>query len=362
MPAYKDKKGKWFSQYSVKMPNGKFKGVTKRGFETKREALDWENDERRKAKGTLDMPFKDFVQLYYEYIQNRIKVSTLYMKKNIIETHIVPYFKNKSVNQIEVKDIIDWQNYIIKNNGFKKSYLKTLHSQLTAILNHAVRFYKLSSNPAIQVGNMGTNKEIKMQFWTKEEYEKFSEVMKDDPMYYYIFQCLYYLGLREGELLAVEATDIDFVKKEFNVSKTYYRLNGKEFVTSPKTPQSNRKISIPDFLCDELKDYLKLVYEPVDGCNRIFPTNKSTLNKKLKKGAKLAGVKQIRVHDLRHSHVSLLVELGFSISAIAERCGHSSSDITFRYAHLFPNTQNKIASKLNEINKEEEDDDVNTRQ
>ena len=356
MPAYKDKNGKWFSQYSVKTPDGKFKGITKRGFETKREALDWESDERKKVKGTLDMPFEDFVQLYYEYVQNRIKVSTSFMKKKIVEKHIIPYFKNKSVNQIEVKDIIDWQNYIIKNNNFKKSYLKTIHSQLTAILNHAVRFYRLPVNPAIQVGNMGTNKEISMQFWTKDEYLKFAEVMKDDPMFYYMFECLYYLGLREGELLAAEASDIDFDKKVFTVSKTYYQLNGKEYTTSPKTPQSNRKISIPDFLCDELKDYLELVYEPVNGCNRIFPTNKSTLNSKLKKGAKRAGVKQIRVHDLRHSHVSLLVELGFSISAIAERCGHSSSDITFRYAHLFPNTQNKIADKLNEISKEEDDD------
>lgn len=356
MSAYKDKNGKWYVQYSIKSIDGKFKGVTKRGFATKREAQEWESENKRKTNGSLGMKFEQFVQLYFDYCKNRIKLSTWYMKKNIIETHILPYFKDKNLNEIETKDIIDWQNYIIQNNGFKKSYLKTIHSQLTAILNHAVRFYKLPINPAIQVGNMGTNKEIKMQFWTNEEYAKFAEEMKDDPMFYYAFQCLYYLGLREGELLAAEASDIDFDKKEFNVSKTYYRLNGKEYVTSPKTTQSNRKISIPDFLCDELKDYLELVYEPIDGCSRIFPTNKSTLATKLKKGAKLAGVKQIRVHDLRHSHVSLLIELGFSISAIAERCGHSSSDITYRYAHLFPNTQNKIAAKLNEINKENEND------
>ena len=356
MSAYKDKNGKWYVQYSVKGIDGKFKGITKRGFVTKREAQEWESENKRKTKGSLNMKFGQFVQLYLDYCKNRIKLSTWYMKMNIIETHILPYFKEKNLNEIETKDIIDWQNYIIKNNGFKKSYLKTIHSQLTAILNHAVRFYRLPVNPAIQVGNMGTNKEIKMEFWTNEEYAKFAEVMKDDPMFYYAFQCLYYLGLREGELLAAEASDIDFNKKEFTVSKTYYRLDGKEYVTSPKTTQSNRKISIPDFLCDELKDYLELVYEPIDGCSRIFPTSKSTLASKLKKGAKLAGVKQIRVHDLRHSHVSLLIELGFSISAIAERCGHSSSDITYRYAHLFPNTQNKIADKLNEINKENEND------
>lgn len=66
----------------------------------------------------------------------------------------------------------------------------------------------------------------------------------------------------------------------------------------------------------------------------------------MKRGSEKAGVKRIRIHDLRHSHVSLLIDMGFSAVAIADRMGHESSDITFRYAHLFPNIQDDMANEL----------------
>ena len=73
---------------------------------------------------------------------------------------------------------------------------------------------------------------------------------------------------------------------------------------------------------------------------------KSYLHHEMERGSKLAGVKRIRIHDLRHSHVSHLIELGFSALAIADRVGHESIDITYRYAHLFPSTQIEMADKL----------------
>ena len=85
----------------------------------------------------------------------------------------------------------------------------------------------------------------------------------------------------------------------------------------------------------------------------MFEISKSYLHHEMNRGAKEAGVKRIRIHDLRHSHISLLIEMGFSAVAIADRVGHESIDITYRYAHLFPTTQTEMADKLNDIRKDE---------
>ena len=83
----------------------------------------------------------------------------------------------------------------------------------------------------------------------------------------------------------------------------------------------------------------------------IFPISKSYLHHEMDRGAKQAGVKRIRIHDLRHSHVSLLIEMGFSALAIADRLGHESIDVTYRYAHLFPSKQKDMADRLNDLGK-----------
>lgn len=102
---------------------------------------------------------------------------------------------------------------------------------------------------------------------------------------------------------------------------------------------------MPDFLAAEMKDYIKSLYGISPG-ERIFPISKNYLHREMTRGCKETKVKRIRIHDLRHSHVSLLIELGFSAVAIADRVGHESIDITYRYAHLFPTTQKEIAQKL----------------
>lgn len=66
----------------------------------------------------------------------------------------------------------------------------------------------------------------------------------------------------------------------------------------------------------------------------------------MNRGCKISGVKRIRVHDLRHSHVSILIDMGYSATDIANRVGHESIDITYRYAHLFPNSQQGMAARL----------------
>ena len=246
--------------------------------------------------------------------------------------------------------MIAWQNELLAYKGengevYSPTYLKTIHAQLSAIFNHAIRYYHLPSNPAQKAGSMGSEEHKEMLFWTKEEYLKFADVMMDKPLSYYAFEMLYWCGIRMGELLALTPKDFDFEKQTLTINKSYQRLNGRDVITTPKTKKSNRVIKMPRFLCEEMQEYIGMLYE-VGENDRLFPITKHYLHHEMDRGAKLAGVKRIRIHDLRHSAIFLLIEMGFSALAIAERVGHESIDITYRYAHLFPTKQTEMANKL----------------
>lgn len=116
-------------------------------------------------------------------------------------------------------------------------------------------------------------------------------------------------------------------------------------ITDPKTAKSNRVIQMPQFLCEEMQECMHSLYD-LQPADRIFPLTKSHLHREMERCSAAAGVKRIRIHDLRHSHVSLLIDMGFSALAIAERVGHESIDITYRYAHLFPTKQQEMALKM----------------
>ena len=358
MPVFKDEaRGTWYVMVRYQDWTGERKQKCKRGFATKREAQEWERSFQMQTSGDLDMTFEAFTELYTKDMKPRLKENTWLTKENIIQKKILPYFGKRKISEITTKDVIAWQNEMLNyrdKNGkaYSPTYLKTLHGQLSAILNHAVRFYGLKSNAAATAGCMGSEKHKEMLFWTKEEYLKFAEVMMDKPQSYYAFEVLYWCGIREGELLALTPADFDLDKGLLSITKSYQRLKGRDVITDPKTPKSVRVIQMPQFLTDEIRDYLKSLYK-VQPDQRIFEVTKSYLHHEMDRGAKEAGVKRIRIHDLRHSHVSLLIEMGFSALAIADRVGHESIDITYRYAHLFPTRQAEMADKLNMERKEE---------
>lgn len=163
---------------------------------------------------------------------------------------------------------------------------------------------------------------------------------------FYAFEILYWTGIRCGELLALTPSDFIFETSELSITKSYQRLKGIDTITDPKTPNSVRRIAMPKFLAEEMKEYLEDLRDDLGPHDRIFDVTKYYLTHEMERGCKESGVKRIRVHDLRHGHVSLLIEMGFSALAIADRVGHESTDITYRYAHLFPNKQAEIANAL----------------
>lgn len=139
--------------------------------------------------------------------------------------------------------------------------------------------------------------------------------------------------------------DFDFKRNRVSITKTYVRLNGKDVFNPPKTKKSVRTIVMPQFLADEVQDYL-IAHPLIKPDGRLTNATKSFLAHEMERSCKQAGVKRIRIHDLRHSHVSLLIEMGFSALAIAERLGHESTEVTMMYAHLFPNKQEEMAERL----------------
>ena len=141
-----------------------------------------------------------------------------------------------------------------------------------------------------------------MLFWTKEEYLKFADVMMDKPVSYYAFEMLYWWGIREGELLALTPADFNFTTHTLRINKSYQRLNREDVITPPKTFKSNRFIKMPQFICDEMQDYMGMLYGLKED-ERIFTISKSYLHHEMNRGSKVSGVKRIRVHDLRHPYV-----------------------------------------------------------
>ena len=347
MPVFKNESnGTWYVMARYVNWKGERKQKCKRGFATKREAQEWERKFQLQNSADLDMDFEAFTELYANDVKNRLKENTWLTKEHIIRTKILPYFGKMKISGIGTKEIIAWQNELLayrdeKRNPYSQTYLKTVHNQLSAIFNHAVRYYDLRSNPAAKAGNMGSEEHKEMLFWTKEEYKRFADEMMDKPVSYYAFQMLYWCGIREGELLALTAAD-------FN--KSYQRLHGEDVITSPKTKKSNRTIKMPKFLCEEMQEYIGMLYG-LKKKDRIFTVTKSYLHHEMDRGAKAAGVKRIRIHDLRHSHISLLIDMGFSAVAIADRVGHESIEITYRYAHLFPSKQTEMADRLDDLGK-----------
>ena len=352
MAVYKEEKtNTWRVIYRYTDWTGEKKQTQKRGFKTKREAQAWEREQLHKATADLDMTFASFFEQYTADMQTRIKENTWATKEHIIRTKLIPYFGKLKMSNITAQQIITWQNELMnykdeKGKSLSPVYLKTIHHQLSAIFNHAVKYYNLRENPCKKAGSMGKKKNREMLFWTKEEYLKFAEVMMDKPLSYYAFEMLYWCGIREGELLALTPADFNFEKNTVSINKSYQRLNGQDLITTPKTEKSNRTITMPQFLADEMKDYLRMLYD-VGENERMFTVTKSYLHREMDRGAKKAGVKRIRIHDIRHSHISHLIDMGFSAIAIADRVGHESIDITYNYAHLFPSKQTEMADKLN---------------
>lgn len=200
MPVYKDeKRNTWFCKCNYKDWLGESKSKMKRGFATKKDAQQWERDFLQKQSASMDMKFASFVEVYFEDKEPRLKERSIMAKRTLFETKIIPYFGEKQMNEITAVDIIKWQNALL-NQDYKPTYLRMIQNQMTALFNHAEKFYDLKDNPCKKVDKMGRPNAKELNFWTKDEYEQFIQgFSSDEEMYRIIFQILFWLGCRVGD-------------------------------------------------------------------------------------------------------------------------------------------------------------------
>lgn len=297
-----------------------------------------------------DMQMAKFVDIYFSDKKNELKANSIRNKQHMINKHIIPYFGDKKLNEITPADIIQWQK-IIQKNKFSKTYERMIQNQINALFNHAQRIYNLKENPCKKVKRMGKSDADKLDFWIKEEYDRFISGVDRKSEDYLMFEILFWTGIREGELLSLTIADFDMTNNLLHINKTYHRIDGKDVISTPKTDNSVRTIIIPNFLKEEVQEYISYHYGFPEN-ERLFPIVARTLQKRMKRYEKKTGVKPIRVHDLRHSHVAYLINQGVEPLIIKERLGHKNIQITLNtYGHLYPSRQKEVAALLDEKNK-----------
>lgn len=317
MPVYKDNERNTFyvKTYYTDYTGAK-KQKLKRGFKLQREAKEWERNFLEKMQGTPDMTFQTLYDLYIEDKSHRLKASSIQMKKRIIKKHILPYFKDKPINQITPSDVRAWQNKLISED-FSAPYLSNIHVALSSIFTYATQYYNLPLNPCSRAGSIGKKKRS-LSFWTL------------------------------GEFRALTYGDLNFKENTITINKNMQIVDGKEVIYTPKSENGIRIITMPEAIMKELQAYCNMIYG-ISENDRLFTFKPYRIRKRMLESSSATGIKNIRIHDLRHSHVSLLIELGFTPYLIAERIGDTVQMVNEVYGHLYPNKHIEVANKLNNI-------------
>lgn len=333
------------------------KESTKRGFKTMKEAktfIDKLKREHAEEAYKRDYPTltMTFSELCKRYLVSRMgdKPSTLVERECIINSRILPFFKDYDISEITQDTIAQWHSCFYDDDSnpiFKATYMRSLHSRLSAIFNYGVECGWMKSNPAKKC-SIGAKNADERPVWSPEEYSRFRKEIEDEPDAYYAFEILYFTGLRKGELLALTVSDIDFDKNIISVTKSLQVIKRKIVITSPKTKMSVRKVRINSGLAEELKEYIASRPGLKDD-DRLFFVTKEYLNRILKKGTKKAKLNPITIHCFRHSHITNLIAAGYSPTDIAKRVGHESIYITLHYSHAFKNVEDDIADSLDNI-------------
>lgn len=347
MPAYKDEKRKsWYCSFYYTDFQGNQKRKVKRGFAKKEEAKEWERNFLVQQQQTSDISFATLCEHYLKDCKVRLKPTSCFQKETYINTNFLPYFGQMALSDITPFVIRNWQNEVI-SKGYKPSYQRTLHQALSAILNYGVNYFGLKENPCKKTGPIGKKKADAMDFWTVEEFNTFINCLKlpKKQHIYVMVTTLFWTGMRIGELLALTPEDIDTTNNTISISKTYIYQQGRAIIQSPKTENSKRVIDIPKSLTDLITDFaLKCGTKPNQ---RIFEHHNAMLGVELKKICKANNLKHIRVHDLRHSHASFLINHGFSPVVVKDRLGHENIETTLQtYSHLYPSTKEDVISSI----------------
>jgi len=349
MPSYKNPKtGTWFCKFYYTDWQGEKKQKKKEGFSTQREAKAFEQEFLQSMARDCTMSFSHLSEVYLEDISHRQKPTSLLIKRCDFRNYFLPAFGGESINAISAADVRRWQTSLM-TKALRPITLHRLNTELSTFFRYAIKYYGLKINPVSVAGNIGSGKARSLNFWTQDEFGKFLAVI-ENPQHKMLFTLLFYSGVRIGECLALTVADFDSRRSTLDINKSLSVVEGREIVQSPKTSKSVRTVVLPSKVSRLLKDYIRK-HIGNDSAQRIFGTlYKEMCRRLLKRYAARAGVKAIRVHDLRHSHASMLINLGVPPLAISERLGHESVQTTLNvYSHLYPDKAKEVAKTLNNL-------------
>lgn len=339
---YDEVKKTYYCKFSYVDWTGKTRWTTKRGFDGKKKAAKYEREFKQNNKESPNITVSELIEAYLADCKIRIRASTYLNKKRSLNKYVKPYLGDIKLIDLSPARLRKWQNMLLsskKTNGkkIKKSSANSVQLHFTAMLNYAVKYYNLQKNPLTTVGSIGAHLNS-INFWEESEFRSAIEFVSTDE-YKTTFYILFFSGMRVGELKALDLDDIDFATNRINISKSYSPAAKK--ITEPKTPNSIRSIVMPAAVMDIVKSYTdSLPFIP----SPLFPKTGRAIGDQLRKIAKLAGVKKIRVHDLRHSHVSYLIHHNIPITAISKRVGHKNPSITLKiYSHMYKESDNDIS-------------------
>ena len=339
---------------------GNTKQYTSKGYNTKREAELEEAKFRIKIQekkiSLNNITFMDVYQEYIEYKSKLVKLQTLNKIKEL-SRYLQPIM-NIKVNDLDVATYNKYNLYVDKE-GYSVNHKNKILNLLKNLIEYSHKYYNTSDTILTFIENYKEVNPFKkeMQFFTYEEFLKFESVI-DELDYKTFFEVLYYLGLRQGEACSLTWSDIDFKKSEVSINKTITtKLKGQLYtISSPKTKKSNRVLPIPKKLLESLKTLKnnakkkKYFKETWFVFGDELPFRETTIQVRKNKYCKLAGVKQIRIHDFRHSCASFLIQNGASIVLVSKYLGHSKISITLdTYTHLYENELKKVSSLIDTL-------------
>lgn len=292
---------------------------------------------------------------YLDYKKMFVRNSTYDSYERRMNLYIKPYFKEYNVSDIKKNNIIDWQGSMYDN--LSVSYINKIRSVLHNFFKFMCDFHDLEANPVSQAPRLKDNTpEDEMAFWEFAEFKKFISKV-DDPEYYRFFMFLYYTGARKSEARAMTWRQVDFKKRVITISRSLERRkgrNGQLVVNKPKNSRS-RTLLMNKELYEVLHSYYldRKMHFNFKRDEYIFgidePLADTTITSRKNEYCNLADVDQIRIHDFRHSNVSLLISLGADICVVCDRLGHRDRNQTLnRYSHMFPSKEKQIIEKIDE--------------
>ena len=353
---------KWVFYTYIPTLSGKRKKYTSKAYRTKQEALAAES-KFATTMGYLnenkDMTFKELYTAYYSYQEDKVKSTTLKTYRDRIR--YMKLLDNIKLKNLDVKYYELWRKEINKLD-IATAYKNDIQKFIKIVLNWGEKMYGFNFRRFYtKITNFSNPNEIKkeMDFYTLEEFKTFIS-FEDDIKFKCLYETLYYCGLRRGEARALTWEDIDFNNKELRVNKNIAQIGGenskKYSITTPKTKSSIRTIPIAETLLNDLK----MLYEDNKNIYSfknnwfVFGNNDPITNWQVRNRKNLicekANLKQIRIHDFRHSCASLLINNGANITMVAKYLGHAKIDETLNtYSHMFRNKLNDIVNTINNL-------------